>query len=127
MIPYLVSKELLGMRLSNPRVNYQWYLRPRCLNNYCYFSINTEYLPIYMLSSKQYGWTLERLIIEVVLEDLSLGPVYLLKADRSDGFYCIALHPDDSPNLGLMSPSAYNEEDLVAIPLTIDLISVKAT
>ena len=69
----------------------------------------------------QYGWALDRLIREIVYADPELGYVYLLKADVSDGFYRIGLHPTDVPKLGLVFPSGKGEEQMVAIPLTLPL------
>ena len=50
----------------------------------------------------QYGRALDRLLHEIVFADPVLGPVYLLKADVSDGFYRIGLRPKDAPKLGLI-------------------------
>ena len=41
----------------------------------------------------QYGQALDRLIIEVVIADHALRYVYVLKADFSNGFYCIRMRP----------------------------------
>ena len=43
------------------------------------------------VSTMQYGWSLERLIGEVIIAIPALGPVHVLKADVNDGFYCIGL------------------------------------
>ena len=50
----------------------------------------------------QYGRALDLLIIEVVIACPSLGPVYVLKDEVSDGFYFIALQPGYVPKLGLV-------------------------
>ena len=69
----------------------------------------------------QYGRALDRLIREIVYADPALGYVYLLKADVSDGFYRIGLRPTDAPKLGLIFPSGKEEEQMVAIPLTLPM------
>ena len=69
----------------------------------------------------QYGQALDRLIREIVYADLALGYVYLLKADVSDGFYRIGLRPTDAPKLGLIFTSGKEEEQMVAIPLTLPM------
>ena len=61
-------------------------------------------LPIAAMSTIQYGWELERLIREVVIDDPSLGLVHLLKMDVSDGFYRIVLHRTDTLKLGIIFP-----------------------
>ena len=50
-----------------------------------------------------------------------LGPVHMIKADVSNGFYRIGLHPSDAAKLGLVFPSEAGEEHLVAIPLTLPM------
>ena len=60
----------------------------------------------------QYGRALDRFIIETVIADPTLGPVYVLKADFCDGFYNIGLRPTDAPNLGLIFPS-----DKITLPM----------
>ena len=69
----------------------------------------------------QYGRALDRLIRNIVYADPALGYVYLLKADVSDGFYRIGLRPKDAPNLGLIFPRGKEEEQMVAIPLTLPM------
>ena len=93
VLPYSVAKWLPGFRLSPPGANLERDRRPRWLGNYRYFKNNAETLPVGCLSSMHYGRVLDRLLREIVFADLALGPVYLIKADISDGFYCIGLHP----------------------------------
>ena len=69
----------------------------------------------------QYGCALDRLLREIVFSESALGPVYLLKADVSDGFYRIGLRPEDAPKLGLILPNGADEEQMVAIPLTLPM------
>ena len=66
----------------------------------------------------QYGQALERLMMEVVISDPSLGPINVLKADVSDGFNRIGIHPTDTPKMGLVFPLEVEEKELVVIPLT---------
>ena len=51
-----------------------------------------------------------------------MGPVDILKADVSDGFYLIGVRPEDAPKLGLIFPSDADEEPIVAIPLTLTMV-----
>ena len=69
----------------------------------------------------QYSHTLDRLLREIVFADPILGPVYMLKADVSDGFYRIGIHPEDAPKLGLIFLSGADEETVVANPLTLPM------
>ena len=69
----------------------------------------------------QYGRCLDRLLREIVYADPKLGPVHMIKADVSYGFYRIGLRPSDAAKLGLVFPSEVGEEDLVAIPLTLPM------
>ena len=69
----------------------------------------------------QYGRALDRLLREIVFAGAALGPLYLLKAEVSDGFYRIGLRPEDAPNLGLIFPSGADEDPMVVIHLTFSM------
>ena len=51
--------------------------------------------------------------------DPALGPVYMLKADVSNGFYCIGLRPADTPKIGLIFSMDGRDKPLVATTLTL--------
>ena len=53
--------------------------------------------------------------------DPKLGPVHMIKADVSYGFYRIGLRPSDAAKLGLIFTSEAGEEYLVEIPLTLPM------
>ena len=76
-----------------------WLINSICSN------INTDSLHIDYMSDMQYVRALDRLIREVMIEDPALVPVYVLKADASDGFYHIALRTAYAPNPGLVFTS----------------------
>ena len=121
VLPYLVAKSLPGLRLSLPGVKVERNRRPRWIGDYSYFKTNAETLLVACLSAMQYGRALDRLLSEIVFADPALGYVYLLKANVSDGFYRIGLHPEDALKLGLIFPSGADEEPMVAIPLTLPM------
>ena len=112
VLPYSVAKGLPGLRLSPPGVKVEGDRRPCWLGDYSFFLTNAETLSIASLSAMQYGRALDRLIHEIVYADPALGYVYLLKADVSDGFYCIGLRTTDAPKLGLIFPSCKGEEQM---------------
>ena len=74
------------------------------------------------MSVMQYFRALERLIGEVVLADPALGTVNALKADLSDSFFHIGLCPMGSPKLGIFLTSEVEEEESLAIPLTLPMV-----
>ena len=61
------------------------------IGKYSYSDFNVETLPIDALPVMKYVQELGRLIKELVIAEPSLGPVYVLKADISNWFYCIEL------------------------------------
>ena len=121
VLPYSVAKGLPGLRLIPPGVKAERDRRPCWLGDYSFFKTNAKTLPLACLPAMQYGRVLDRLIREIVYADPALGYVYLLKADVSDGFYRIGLRPTDSPKLDLIFPSGKDEEQMVAIPLTLPM------
>ena len=101
VLPYLLVKELMGLRLILLGVKEERDRRPRCLGNYSNYNIISYSLPKSVMSSIQYVRSLNRPIRDVVISDTSLGPIYVLKEDVSYRFYCIALQPEDAPKPGL--------------------------
>ena len=78
---------------------------PIWLVTYRFININSDTSSIANLSAIQYVRSLDSILRGVVLIDLSLVPVYLLKAYVRDGFYRINLWPAGTPKLGLVFPS----------------------
>jgi hypothetical protein len=61
-----------------------------------------------------------RLLLSIL--SLSIGPVYLLKVDLSDGFYRVWLNLRDIPKLALvLPPLTDSSEPLVALPLALPM------
>ena len=121
VLPYSVAKRLPGIRPSLPGLKVEQDRRPLWLGDYSCFKTYAETLPVACLSAIQYGRALDRLLREIVFADPSLGYVYLVKADVSNGFYCIGLRPEDAPKLGLIFPKIADEEPMVATPLTLPI------
>ena len=121
ILPYSVARDLPDLRLSPPGVKEERDRRPRWLGDYSYSKINYITQPIAPLSSMQYGRTLDRVLREIVYADPRYGPVHLMKADVSDGFYRIPLRPKDAPKLALVFPPIGTAEPLVAIPLVLPM------
>jgi SAM-dependent methyltransferase len=69
----------------------------------------------------QFGHALDRILREILLADPTLGPIYLIKLDISDGFYRIALNIDDIPKLGVAFPPLPGHEPLIAFPLVLPM------
>ena len=69
----------------------------------------------------QYICALDHLFREIVFADPALGPAYILKADVSDGFYCIGIRPEEAPKIGLIFLSGADEYPMVAIPLMLPM------
>ena len=80
LLPYSLSNYLLILRLSPPGAKEEHYWRPKWVNNYSYYNINADTLPIAALSAMQYGRVLDCLIRDVVIVDPVLVPIYVLKA-----------------------------------------------
>ena len=59
---------------------------------------------------------------DIVYDKPKLGPVHMIKADVSDGFYRIGLRPSEIAKLGLFFLREDGKEDLVAILLTLSMV-----
>ena len=80
--------------------------------------VNNEALSLALKAAMQFGHALDRILWEIILADLSLGPVYLSKLDISNGFFSINLAIEDIPHLGVVFMVKDSEQEpLVAFPL----------
>jgi hypothetical protein len=121
VIPYTLAKTLPGLRLSPPGVIPQRGRRPRWICDYTWYGVNQDTLPLAPTEAMQFGHALDRYLRELILADPSLGPLYMLKLDISDGFYRIAVAPNDIPKLGVVFPNRPHQEKLVALPLVLPM------
>ena len=108
VLPHLVAKDLLGLRLIPPRVKEERHQRPRWFGDYSDFNSNEETLPIAAQYAMLYGRALDRLIRDTVIVDPALVPIYVLEVDISNAFYHIGLRPTDTPKLILFFSLIHN-------------------
>jgi len=105
ILPASVAKNLKGLRLSPPGVVPQRDRRPRWICDYTWSLVNEETLDLAPREAMQFGQALDRVLREILLANPKFGKVYLNKTDLSDGFYRVAVNPDDIPKLGVVFPS----------------------
>lgn len=67
----------------------------------------------------QCGRALDRLLFKIHNAPEEEGPVHIIKMDLLDGFYRIGLDLDDAPKLGVVFPTTWGEQPLVAAPLVL--------
>ncbi len=121
ILPYKNAKSLPGLRISPPGVIPQRGRRPRWICDYSFYGVNDDTLPLAPQEAMQFGHALDRYLRELLLADPANGPLYMLKLDISDGFYRVALAPQDIPKLGVVFPTREGEEPLVAFPLVLPM------
>ena len=95
--------------------------RPRTICYYSFFGLNSETAQHAPPDAMQFGRALQRILHRIHHANPKLGPVYLSKIDISDGFYCIWVRASDIPKLAVAFPARENEEQLVALPLTLPM------
>ena len=120
VLPFDIAQHLPGLRLSPPGVVEQRDRRPRWICDYTWYGVNDDTLRLVPLEAMQFGHTLERFLRELLLADPAQGPIFMMKLDISDGFYRIAVAPDDIPKLGVVFPSD-DGQALVALPLVLPM------
>jgi len=64
----------------------------------------------------QFGQALLHLIHAIIHSNPSHGPVYMIKIDLADGFYCIHIAPTNIPLLRESFPMLPQEAALIASP-----------
>ena len=93
VLPNHVVRWLPELQLIQIRVKVEKERRPRWLDDYILNTNNPNTLTQAHLSTIQYVQSFDRVMLEIVYAEPSIGPVYVLKADVSDVFYCIGLRP----------------------------------
>jgi hypothetical protein len=121
VIPYDLAKTLPGLRLSPPGVIPQRGRRPRWICDYSWYNVNDDTLPLAPSEAMQFGHALERFLREILLANPKFGPPHMIKLDISDGFYRIAICPNDIPKLGVVFPNRAGCQKLVALPLVLPM------
>lgn len=123
LLPYHLVKNLPNLRLSPLGVVPQRDRRPRTIVDYTFFNVNAETLPIAPTDAMQFVRALQRIVQHTFRADPRHGPVYISKLDLSDGFYRLAVRPDDIPKLGVLVPSLTDQTapPLVAFPLVLPM------
>ena len=121
VIPFSMAKHLSNLRLSPPGVVPQRDRRPRWIVDYSWYDVNKDTLPLAPAEAMQFGHALDRFLRELLLADPRQGPTFMIKLDIADGFYRIALSPNDIPKLGVVFPSASSAPKLVALPLVLPM------
>ena len=97
VLPYLVDKQLLWLSLSPPGVKEERDQLPQWLGDNGLSNLYSKTLPISTMSAMQYGRTLDRLIIEVVIAYPEVVPGHVLKADISDVFTALSYAQQTCP------------------------------
>ena len=54
--------------------------------------------------SMQFGHALQRILQCMYDAEPRHGPIYMMKVDIADGFYCVGLAPEDVTSLGVFLP-----------------------
>jgi hypothetical protein len=62
-----------------------------------------------------------RILQKIARSNSRLGPVYLSKIDIVDGFYRIAIRPEDVPKLAIVFPTEEGEEQWVGFPFVLPM------
>jgi hypothetical protein len=121
VLPLNQAKELPNLRISPISVVPQRDRRPRTIVDYSFSGLNQETCTIAPSDAMQFGTALQRIVESIVNANPRFGPVLLCKVDISDGFYRVGVRPADVPKLGVIFPSASDQEQLVAFPLVLPM------
>jgi hypothetical protein len=94
---------------------------PHLIVNYSFWGVNDETVGLSPMEAMQFGRALKCLLFPICQANPGYGPVHMAKADLADGFYRLWLASRDIPNLGDVFSTHYDEEVLVALPLTLPM------
>ncbi len=120
-LPAKAVLHLPGLQLSPPGVVPQRGCCPHWICDYNWWGVNKDTLPLAAMEAMQFGWSLERILREILFANRAHGLVHMIKLDISDGFYWIGLNIDDIPKLGVVFPMLPGDEPLIAFPLVLPM------
>ena len=120
MLPFEDSVGLNGLRLSRACLISQRDRRDRIVIDYTWSGVNeaTRHLAP---DSMQFVHALQRILQRMYNADPRHGPIYMIKVDIADGFYCVGLAPKGVPSLWVCLPPGPDGKTLVAFPLVLPM------
>jgi hypothetical protein len=121
VLPFSVVVDEMELRLSPPGVVPQRERRPRTIIDYSWPGVNAQTLRLAPSEAMQFGKALPRLLTMIFFADPRHGPVYLNKADVSDGFYQVWVQILHVLRLGAIMPYGPGEDPLIAFPLGLPM------
>ena len=86
VLPANVVKNLFGLGLSPIGLVPQTNRRDKMISDYSYFDVNADTFNIAPAEVMQFGQTLWQLLCQIHHANFAFGPVFMSKADLSDGF-----------------------------------------
>ena len=116
MLPLEDAVGLNGLRLSPAGLIPQGGHRDRIVIDYTWSGVN-EATRRLVPDSMRFGHTLQQLLQRKYNADPYHGPIYMMKVDIADGFYCVGLAPEDVPSLGVCLPPVLDGKTLFAFSL----------
>ena len=121
LLPFDLVKDLEGLQLSPAGVVPQRDQCPQVIVDYSYYGINEATLQLSMPESMQFERALPRLHRHIAYANPKFGPIWALKLDISNGFYCVPLTTSSIIKLGVLLPPIPGLPPLVAFPLTLPM------
>ena len=113
ILPFSAVKHISGVRISPPGVVPQRARRDRTICDLTYSGVNASTVNLAPTEAMQFGNALRRILFQIYRADPGWGPVYLAKADISDGFYNISVNANGTKQFGIILPTAPGQEPLV--------------
>ena len=89
--------------------------------DYTFYRVNQDTLRLTPPEAMQFGRALERILYMIRHSNPKFGHVHLGKADLSDGFYRLQVADTGILKLAVAFPKYPNEEQLVALPLSLPM------
>ena len=121
VLPYSSVRHRRGVRISPPGVIPQRERRPRTIVDYTWSGVNPDTIKLAPQQAMQFGRAFWRILYAIYFADPRWGPVHLLKADVSDGFYQVWLALMDILKLGLILPGGDASDPDIAFPLSLPM------
>ena len=120
MLPLEDAVGFNGLRLSPAGLVPQRDRQDRIVIDYTWSGVN-EATRRLSPDSMLFGHALQRILEPMYDADPRHWPIYMMKVDITDNFYCVGLAPEDVPSLGVCLPPGPDGNTLVASPLVLSM------
>jgi len=94
---------------------------PHAIVDYTFSGVNLDTVPLANHLTLQFGHAILCILHAIMCSNPSHSPVYMIKIDLTNGFYCIHLAPANILLLGVAFPQPAHKTALITFPMALPM------